>query len=183
MVVVQKPVTSEELFMMPPGNVRRELVRGEVRTMAPAGNVHGRLAINVTTPLDRHVRENGLGIVFAAETGFKIASSPDTVRAPDVAFVRRERVEEVGEVEGYWPGSPDLAVEVVSPSDLYTEVEEKVSDWLESGVRMVVIVNPRNKTVTVRRSESEIIVLGENDTLDGGEAVSGWSMPIRDVFR
>jgi Uma2 family endonuclease len=97
--------------------------------------------------------------------------------------VRRERVEEVGEVEGYWPGAPDLAVEVVSPSDLYTEVEEKVSDWLESGVRMVVIVNPRNKTVTVRRSESEIIVLGESDTLDGGEAAPGWTMPIRDVFR
>lgn len=183
MLLEQKPVTAEELFMMPEGNVRRELVRGEVRTMAPAANVHGRITINITTPLDLHVRENALGVVFAAETGFKIASDPDTVRAPDVAFVRRERVEEVGETEGYWPGAPDLAVEVVSQNDLYADVEEKVSDWLEAGTAIVVVVNPRNKTVSVRRSQSEIKVLGENDKLDGGEVVPGWNLPIRDVFR
>ena len=183
MVVVQKPVTAEELLKMGDEDVRRELVRGEVRTMAPSGNVHGRLAINVTTPLDQHVRANDLGVVFAAETGFKIASNPDTVRAPDTAFVRHERIEEVGEVEGYWPGAPDLAVEVVSPSDLYTEVEEKVSDWLEAGAGMVVVVDPRNKTVAVRRSPSEITLLEESGTLNGAEVVPGWSMPVRDVFQ
>ena len=143
--------------------------------MAPAGNV--------TTPLYLHVRENDLGPVFAAETGFKIASDPDTVRAPDVASVRRERVEEVGEIEGYWPGAPDLAVEVVSPNDLYNEVEEKVADWLEAGAGMVVVVSPRNKTVAVRRPPSEIVVLGGDDTLDGGQTVLGWSLAVRDVFR
>lgn len=183
MVVIQKPVTSEEMFMMPNGNVRRELVRGEVRWTELAEVSHGRVTVNVATSLYRHAHENGLGFAYAAGTGFKIASGPDTVRAPDVAFVRRESLEEVGEVEGYWPGAPDLAVEVVSPTDLYTEVEEKVADWLESGVRMVVIVNPRNKTVTVRRSESEITVLGEDDTLNGGETVPGWSLPVRDVFQ
>ena len=183
MVVVQKPVTSEELFSMPDDGLRRELVRGELRTMAPAGNVHGRIAVNVTIPLGQHVRENNLGVVFAAETGFKIAHDPDTVRAPDVAFVRHERVERVGEVDGYWPGAPDLAVEVVSPSDLYTEVEEKVSDWLEAGTGMVVVVNPRNKTVAVRRSQPEITVLKEGDTLEGAEVVPGWSLPVRDIFR
>ncbi len=84
--------------------------------MAPAGNVHGRIAIDVSTPLDQYVRAHDLGVVFAAETGFKIAGNPDTVRAPDAAFVRRERVVAVGEVEGYWPEAPDLAVEVVSPT-------------------------------------------------------------------
>lgn len=183
MVVVQKPVTAEELLVMPDHGLRNELVRGEVRWMAPAGNVHGRIAVNVTTPLDQHVRENALGLVFAAETGFKIESGPDTVRAPDVAFVRRERVEEVGEVEGFWPGAPDLAVEVVSPNDLYTEVEEKVADWVDAGAGMVVVVNPRNKTVAVRHSQTEIIILGEDGTLDGDEIVPGWSLAVRDIFR
>lgn len=183
MVVVQKPVTAEELLVMPDHGLRNELVRGEVRWMAPAGNVHGRIAVNVTTPLDQHVRENDLGLVFAAETGFKIESGPDTVRAPDVAFVRRERVEEVGEVEGFWPGAPDLAVEVVSPNDLYTEVEEKVADWVGAGAGIVVVVNPRNKTVAVRHSQTEIIILGEDGTLDGDEIVPGWSLAVRDIFR
>ena len=183
MVIVQKPVTAEELLVIPDHGLRNELVRGEVRWMAPAGNVHGRIAVNVTIPLGQYVRDNNLGIVFAAETGFKIASDPDTVRAPDVAFVSRERVEAVGEVEGFWPGPPDLAVEVVSPNDLYIEVEEKVADWLEAGAGMVVVVNPRSKAVAVRRSPSEITVLEETGTLDGGETVPGWSLPVRDVFR
>ena len=183
MVIVQKPVTAEELLSMPDYGLRSELVKGEVRWMPPAGNVHGRLAVNVTAPLFQHVRENNLGTVFAAETGFKISADPDTVRAPDVAFVRRERVEAAGDIEGFWPGAPDLAVEVISPGDLYTEVEEKVADWLQAGTEMVVVVNSRNKTVAVRRSASEIKILGNGDTLDGAEVVPGWSLPVRDVFR
>ncbi len=109
MTVGQRPVTAEESLRTPDDGLRRELVRGEVRTMAPAGNVHGRIAMNVSTPLDQHVRTNGLGVVFTAETGFKISGDSDTVRAPDAAFVRRERIEAVGEIEGYWPGAPDLA--------------------------------------------------------------------------
>nr|MBA3793793.1 Uma2 family endonuclease [Rubrobacter sp.] len=153
MVVRRKPVTAEELLRIPDDGLRRELVRGEVRTMAPAGNVHGRIAIDVSTSLDQYVRAHDLGVVFAAETGFKIAGNPDTVRAPDAAFVRRERVEAVGEVEGYWPEAPDLAVEVVSPNDLFAEVEEKVADWLAAGTRVILVVNPRARTAVVRLSE------------------------------
>ena len=182
MTVTHKPVTAEELLLMPDDGVRRELVLGEVREMAPAGSVHGRIILNITTPLDRHVRENGLGLMFAAETGFKISGNPDTVRAPDAAFVRRERVEEVGEVEGYWPGAPDLAVEVVSPSDPYAGVEEKVATWLEAGTRTVVVIEPRTRTVTVRPSRTEIRLLAEGDTLDLGDVVPGWTMPIVDIF-
>ncbi len=182
MTVAHKPVTAEELLLIPDDGVRRELVLGEVREMAPAGYAHGRIAMNVSTPLDRHVRERGLGIVLAAETGFKIASDPDTVRAPDVAFVRRERGEEVGEVEGYWPGAPDLAVEVISPNDSYAGVEEKVAAWLGAGTRTVVVVEPRTKTVTVRSSRTEIRILAGGDVLDLSEVVPGWTMPVADVF-
>lgn len=181
MDVIQKPVTAEELLEISGDGVRRELVQGEVRRMAPAGYRHGRIVLNVTTPLDRFVRENNLGAVLAAETGFKIASNPDTVRAPDVAFVSRERIGEVGDVEGYWPGAPDLAVEVVSPNDSYAGVEDKVDNWLRAGTRMVVIVNPGGETVTVR-SPTEIKILTKGDTLDGEEVVRGWTLPVANIF-
>jgi Uma2 family endonuclease len=88
--------------------------------MPPAGQRHGRIAVNVSTPLDQFVRAHGLGTVYAAETGFRLASDPDTVRAPDASFVRKERADQVGDVAGYWPGPPDLAVEVVSLGESYT---------------------------------------------------------------
>jgi len=175
-------MTAEELLRLPDDGYRYELVRGELRKMAPAGHIHGRVAINVTTPLDRHVRDHNLGVVYAAETGFKLASNPDIVRAPDIAFIRRERVEDVGDLEGYWPGAPDLAVEVISPSDTYTDVQEKVFDWLEAGTRMVILVMPRKRVVTVYRSMTDMIMLTEHDTLDGGDVVPGWKIPVRELF-
>jgi len=182
MATTAQLLTAEDLLRMPDDGYRYELVRGEIRKMAAAGHRHGRVAMNVTLPLGQYVKSHNLGIVYAAETGFKLASNPDTVRAPDVAFVRRQRIEEVGNSEGYWPGPPDLAVEVVSPSDTYAEVEEKTLEWLDAGTRMVILVNPRQRSVTVYRSRSEIVILNENDVLDGGDVVPGWSMPVRDVF-
>ena len=183
MTITHKPVNAEDLLRLSGDGTRRELVRGEVHTMTPAGNIHGRIAINLTTPLDSYVREHELGTVYAAETGFKIASDPDTVRDPDAAFVSRARVETVGDIEGYWPGAPDLAVEVVSPNDSYAALEEKVADWLRAGTRMVVVVEPRGRTVSVRRSITEVVVLAEGDVLDGDDVVSGWALPVVEVFR
>jgi Uma2 family endonuclease len=133
---------------MPDDGLRYELVQGELRQMYPAGNVHGRVTRSVAWRLARYVDENQLGTVYAAETGFRLSTDPDSVRAPDVAFVSQARVEAVGEVEGFWPEAPDLAVEVVSPSDRYTDIEEKVFGWLEAGTKMVVI-NPRQHSATV----------------------------------
>ena len=176
-------LTAEDLLRMPDDGNRYELVRGELRRMPPAGHVHGRVTINFTTPLDQHVRSNDLGAVYAAETGFKLASAPDLVRAPDVAFVRCERVEAVGNQEGYWPGAPDMAVEVVSPNDIYTEVEEKVFDWLDAGARLVVVLNPRKRAVTAYRSLERIVVHTESETLDCSDVVPGFSIAVRDIFK
>jgi Uma2 family endonuclease len=104
------------------------------------------------------------------------------VRAPDVAFVSRQRLEAVGEIEGYWPGAPDVAVEVISPSDRYTDVEDKVVEWLEAGSRMVIVVNPRQRAATVYHARTDVVRLTEEDTLEGGEVVPGWQLPIREVF-
>jgi Uma2 family endonuclease len=177
-----KPMTAADLLALPDDEFRYELIRGELRKMAPTGGRHGMIAVDIATALNQHVKANELGRVFAAETGFLLASDPDTVRAPDAAFVRRERIEEIGSMEGYWPGAPDLAVEVVSPNDPYTEVEEKVIEWLEAGTRMVIVVNPRQEAATVYRSRHDIAVLTEEDTLDGGDVVPGWSLPVQELF-
>jgi Uma2 family endonuclease len=175
-------MTAEELLALPDDGFRYELLRGELRRMSPAGRKHGRLIINLTTPLDQYVRAHQLGVVYAAETGFLLASDPDLVRAPDVAFVRQEREAAAPDDDGFWPGPPDLAVEFVSPHDLYTEVDEKVLDWLDAGTRMVVIVNPRKRIVTVYRSRTEITILTAQDILDGSDVIPGWSLPIAAIF-
>jgi len=183
MTITPQVMTAEELLRLPDDGFRYELVQGALRRMSPAGHRHGRLALNITTPLDQYVRANNLGAVYAAETGFQLTVDPDTVRAADVAFVRQERVEAVGDTDGYWPGAPDLAVEVVSPNDLYTEIEEKVIDWLDAGTQMVVIINPRKRFVTVYRSRTNITLLTENDTLDGADVVPGWHIAVHDLFK
>jgi Uma2 family endonuclease len=182
MDVVRQQVTADDLSLMPDDGFRYELVKGELRRMNPAGNVHGRVTMSVAWRLAQYVEENQLGTVYAAETGFRLASDPDTVRAPDVAFVSRARVEMVGEVEGFWPEAPDLAVEVVSPDDSYTDVEEKVFDWLDVGTKMVVVINPRQRSSTVYKSPTDIIALAEADVLDGGEIVPGFELAIREIF-
>lgn len=175
-------VTANDLLTMPDDGFRYELVQGELRKMAPAGHHHGRIAMNIASPLDSYVRKNQLGTVYAAETGFILSQNPDTVRAPDAAFVRADRVKELHNKTGYFPGAPDLAVEVVSPNDSYHEVEEKVMEWLDAGSRMVVVVNPLKHTVTVFRSLTDVTVLTESDTLDGGGVVPGWQLPISQIF-
>ncbi len=132
--------------------------------------------------LAEHVETHQLGEVDTAETGFRIASNPDTVRAPDVSFVNQKRVEEVGALQGYWPAAPDLAVEVISPSDTYTAVGEKVLDWLDAGTLMVVVIDPRRETVTVYRSRSDIVILTKEEELDGQDVVPGWKLRIADLF-
>jgi Uma2 family endonuclease len=129
-----------------------------------------------------YVRAHGLGRVFAEETGFLLATQPDTVRAPDVAFVRRERALAVGRRPTYWPGAPDLAIEVVSPTDRPGEVAEKVATWLRYGTLMVVVVDPRRRTATIQRPDRPVRVLAADDTLDGDNVVPGWRLPLRGLF-
>jgi Uma2 family endonuclease len=175
-------ITANDLLRMPDDGFRYELVKGELRKMAPAGHTHGRIAARLTWQLAQYVEAHKLGAVYAAETGFLLSSHPDTVRAPNVAFVSRARIETAGDVEGYWPGAPDLAIEVVSPSDTYVKVEEKVIEWLEAGTRMVLVVNPRNRTVTVHRALTDITMLTEQDTLAGGDILPGWSIKVDTLF-
>ena len=174
--------TANELFEMPDDGSRYELVRGELRRMSPSGSEHGAIIINISVLLAYYVRSKKLGVCFGAETGFKIASDPDTVRAPDVAFIRRERIPESGIPKKFWPGVPDLAVEVLSPGDTRREVDEKVEDWLEAGARAVWVINPKRRSVSVYRPASDVTRLSEADELDGGEVVPGFRCKVSEIF-
>ncbi len=175
-------MTADELLALPRGQFRYELINGELKKMSPAGQKHGRITVRLTEPLAKHVRDHQLGQVYAAETGFKLKSNPDTVRAADIAFVRSERLKVLGETEGYWPGAPDLAVEVNSPSDTVREVEKKVMEWLEFGSQLVWVVSSKLQIVTVYRSLTDIVALTEKDTLDGGDVVPGFQIPVAEIF-
>ena len=135
--------------------------------MPPSGWEHGRRTNIVNWSLEQYVRQQGRGAALGAETGFLLARNPDVVRAPDAAYVRQERVDEIGPMQGYWPGPPDLAVEVVSPGDRGSEVDEKIATWLAYGTRLVIAVYPRERRVRVTQSDS---VGRELVTLDAEEA-------------
>ena len=170
--------TAEDLWKQIDDGYRYELVKGVIRRMPPAGFDHGIRAAKIGRHLDAHVEKHKLGYVCGAETGFKISENPDTVRAPDAAFVCQTAIDEQGIPKGYWEGAPDLAVEVISPSDTYTEVDE----WLNAGCAMVWVMNPRRETVEVYRSPEDITVLRGNDILEGGDVIEGFQCYVRDLF-
>jgi len=175
-------ITIEQLVSMPDEGRRRELVKGVLRVMSPAGGRHGVVTLRLGRHLGAHVDAHELGYVFAAETGFVLSRHPDTVRAPDVAFVRRERLPRIADVTGFVPVIPDLVAEVVSPTDTFSSVEEKTQCWLGSGVHVVLIVDAANHTVRICRGANTIEVLGETDELTLPDVLPGWRVKIAELF-
>jgi Uma2 family endonuclease len=182
MAVGTRQITIEELEKMPQTDARVELVEGEIIKMPPAGHEHGKIALAIGSILRDFVVRHKLGDAYAAETGFVLKRSPDTVRAPDAAFVTAERAEKMEGKEGFFPGPPDLAVEVISPNDSDEDVEAKVLDYLQAGTRLVWIIRPRTRTVTVYRSREDIRLLTAEETLEGGDVLPGFSVPVREIF-
>jgi Uma2 family endonuclease len=182
MTTTQLTLTADELWRRPDDGLRHELVRGELTVMTPAGGEHGDIALAVGALLRAHVMARGLGRALGAETGFIIFRNPDTVRAPDAAFISKDRIPSGGLPKGYIPGVPDLAVEVLSPGDAQVEVEEKIDQWLQAGTAMVWIVNPRARTVTVHRKGRDPRILRENDVLSGEEVCPGFSVQVGEFF-
>lgn len=180
--VQQTLLTAKDLWKQADDGYRYELVKGIIRRMPLAGFEHGILSSKIGSNLDKHIKKHQLGYVCSAGTGFKISQDPDTVRSPDAAFIRQAAIDEQGIPKGYWEGAPDLAVEVISSSDTYTEVDEKVDEWLIAGCAMVWVVNPRRETVEVYRSPEDITVLRGDDILDGGDVIEGFQCRVQDLF-
>lgn len=177
-------MTAEQLYMLPDDGLRHELIRGVLTTMAPSGAEHGGVIWDLTLRVARHIDEGGLGRGFGAETGFVLARNPDTVRAADLAFVRNERIPSTGlPRRGFFPGAPDLAIEVLSPGDTVSEVEEKVEEWLTHGAVEVWVVSPRARTVTVHRSATDIRVFTAGEMLESNTLLPGFSCRVSEIFR
>jgi len=161
-------LTADELLRLPADEWRYELVRGELRKMSPSGARHGRVAAEIVGSLIAHVKRNRTGAVYSSE--------PDTVRAPDAAFVRSERITDTA---GFFEGPPDAAFEVTSPGDTYSEIEEKTRDWLRAGVQAVVIVDPRTKTVRVHRTNGAANL---EDAIEIDDVIPGWRLSLAELF-
>ena len=149
--------------------------------MSPAGFEHGSIAVRISTLLDQFVHRAGIGVVTAAETGFWIGHDPDTVRAPDVGFVCADRVPP-GRTKGFFPGAPDLAVEVLSPDDRASEVLDKVQDWLDAGCQAIWVVDPAKQTVSVYRPGVAVPRLTAADTITAEGLLPGFRLPLAEVF-
>jgi Uma2 family endonuclease len=175
-MTVTSLMTAEELLQRPNDGLRYELVRGELRKMSPTGFEHGDVESEISLSLRAHVKKHRLGKVVTGDVGFRIERNPDTVLGPDVAFVRSERVVRTRQ---FFEGPPDLAIEVVSPGDSYTEVEEKAADWLRGGTRAVIVVDPARRSARIHRAGETIDV---TDAIAVDDIVPGWRLPLSEIF-
>lgn len=175
------PVDAEQLARLSLPDKRIELVRGEIVVREPPAAWHGGISNNVAHCLTSFVREHDLGAVFGQDTGFQIAEDPDTVRAPDVAFVRAERLPEIPR-RGYPTFAPDLVVEVLSAEDRPGAVLTKVGEWLEAGARMVWVLDPEARRATAYEPDGHLEILDAEDRLDGSDVLPGFTCPVEELL-
>jgi len=173
--------TAEALLNAPADLGRCELVRGELIMMSPGKGRHGAVCARITKALANYVDANDLGIVFGSSAGYVIARDPDTVRESDISFLCKARLRDQ-DFDAFLEGAPDLAVEVLSPSNTIAEMREKIDDYLGAGCRVVWIVDPLRRSVVVYRREADPAILSEEDTLSAEEVLPGFSLLVREIF-
>lgn len=177
-----KLMTAEELAALPDDGHVYELSRGKLICMSPSGSLPSIVAGKILFRLAGFVEQHRLGFYGTAEGGFRLARQPDTVRAPDVWFVRGERLPAEGIPTTFWPGAPDLAIEVLSPSDRFSAVLEKVRDYIDAGTRLVWVIDPEARSAGVFRPQGPVFFVDEDGTLDGEDVLPGFSLRLRDVL-
>lgn len=180
-------ITADELLVMSHrdehGNdCRLELIRGEVKRMSPTGRLHGKICLKLGAALFDFIESNDLGEALGAETGFTVEHDPDSVLGADIAFVSKERLQDAGDADKFLPFAPDLAVEVLSPGNRPGEMNEKISLYFGAGALQVWVVNPQRRTVAVYSSPTEVRILGEQETLEGGDVLPGFSYDLSKLF-
>lgn len=175
-------LTAEDLWALGDDGHRYDLIQGELHRMAPAGGQHGEIGMELARRIANHVVERRLGKTYGADTGFVLRRNPDTVLSPDVAFIRIARLPPAEQRVGFLSLAPDLAVEVVSPSDRPHALGEKVRIYLSAGVQMVWVVEPRPRTVVIHAQSQPPRVLSGEDDLDGGNVLPGFQLPVAEIF-
>lgn len=177
-------VTAQEFLTHPAGAGPSELVRGEIRPMTPASGAHGVIAGVIFAALNAFVEERQLGLCFPDNTGFLLPGLADTVRSPDAAFVRGDRLPREGITAGWVRAAPDLVVEILSPTETSSDLEEKLKDYRAAGTRLAWVIDPATRRVTVRLAGAADTWLAESetDTLDGSDVLPGFSLPVARLF-
>jgi Uma2 family endonuclease len=178
--VLTTKATAEDLLKLSGEEGRYELVEGEIVDMGASGARHGGIGTRLARRLGNWVEEHQLGEVYTPDTGFEIG---ENVRIPDVAFVSAVRIPETGEPMGFWPFAPDLAVEVISPSDIYEDVMVKLAEYFAAGTRHVWLMSIKARTVSVYRSLTAVTVFGENDELEAEDLFPGFRCRVSDLFK
>lgn len=180
-------ITADELLVMPHrdehGNdCRLELIRGELKVMSPSKPLHGIICAEIAAELRDFVRGHDLGVVVGAETGFIVERDPDTVLGVDAGFISNERLPTIEDLDKFATSAPDLAVEVMSPSNTTREMEKKVALYFAAGARAVWVFNPKKRTAAVYTSPTDVKVLSEQETLEGGEVLPGFRLELSKLF-
>ena len=181
MTTKQKLITAEELLLMPRDGNRYELVRGVLVQKMPTGDPHGEVVLRIGAALSIYADNYDYGSTRAGEPGYRLDRDPDTVRAPDVAWIASGRIPEG--TQGYPGLAPDLAVEVKSPGNSNPEMAAKAAMWLSYGSREVWVADPETTTITRHRPNAAPVTLGEDDILDGDDLLPGFSAPVWRLFR
>ena len=176
-------MTADELLCLPDNGMRRELIAGELHEMPPAGGEHGYVASRAQVELGIYLRQHPEigGGLFTAETGFRIARDPDTVRAPDLAYVGELRLAQA-RARSYPELAPDFVAEVVSPNDTASKVQAKVDEWLRAGVLLVWVLYPTTRTAMVYRTDGTVALLHADDTITGDPVLPGFACRVGDLF-
>ncbi len=174
-------MTADELWNLPDDGMRHELVRGEVIALPFRTFEQGHLTSVVNTSLGRHATDGELGKALVG-VGCHLTSGSDTVRAPAVAFVSRERLAGLSDRDGWLPGAPNLVIEIIDWPAPSPDMDERTAEWLEHGAQLVFVVNPRRQTVAIHRPGQPIRTLGVGDELNGEDVVPGWSLSVRELF-
>lgn len=180
----ERLVTADDLERLPDDDsVLYELDQGRLICLSPSASLSSIVGANVLAEIAPFVKRHKLGVCFGSDGGFKLWSDPDTVRAPDVSFVRTEHIPKGGiPRRGYWPGAPDLAVEVLSPSNRPGEMWRRIGDLLNAGTRLIWVIDPERRTAVVIRPGGDILTLGEDGILDGEDLLPGFVLALRDVL-
>jgi Uma2 family endonuclease len=176
-------MTADEFLRLPDDGKRYELIAGELHEMPPAGGEHGYVGNRAQIELGIYLRQHPEigGSFFLAETGYRLSRNPDTVRAPDISYVNEERLPQA-RVRGFPELAPDFVVEVVSPNDTATEIQQKVDEWLAAGVLLVWVLYPSTRSAMVYRAERAVELLHADDTITAEPVLPGFSCRVGDLF-
>jgi len=181
-LATERLLTAADLLRLDGEGVRGELIRGVLCETMPAGQEHGEIVVNLVIALGAFIKPRRLGRLAASDSGVWLERGPDTVREPDIAYFSAARMPLGERITGYAQISPDLVVEVVSPSDSRRAANDKALMWLRYGVRLVWVVHPETRTIEIHCEDQPVAVLGAADALDGGDVLPGFTCPVADVF-